>query len=190
MFEEEIWEKTSISSDYEVSNHGRFRSLTRTVSVMSGYKKVLEGKDLKPFDVHTTGYLQINIRGKKYAAHRLVAMAFCDGYADGLVVNHKNGNKKDNRAENLEWTTPSNNLRHAYSDLGVIPNQLGRFGEDHNSSKAVIATCRVTGQEVRYAAAMDAVRDGFDSGCISRCCTGQSSYHKGYNWRFEGERNE
>lgn len=94
MFEEEIWKETSISSDYEVSNHGRFRSLTRTVSVMSGYKKVLEGKDLKPFDVHTTGYLQIKIRGKKYAAHRIVAMAFCDGYAHGLVVNHKNGNKK------------------------------------------------------------------------------------------------
>lgn len=190
MFESEIWKETAVSSDYEVSNQGRFRSLNRTVEVLSGYSKVLKGKALKPFHVHTTGYLQVKIHGKKYSAHRLVALAFCKGCAEGLVVNHKNGDRKDNRAENLEWVTGSENIKHAYRDLGVVPEQLGKFGEEHNASKVVISTCKATGKEIRYGAAMDAVRDGFDSSCISRCCNGQSVSHKGYYWRFEEASNE
>lgn len=129
--------------------------------------------------------ISVKICGKKYLAHRLVALAFCEGFANGLVVNHKNGDRADNRAENLEWVTSSENIKHAYRELGVIPEQLGKYGEDNNASKVVIATCKITGKEIRYGAAMDAVRDGFDSSCISRCCNGKSVSHKGYYWRFE-----
>ncbi|MDE8755658.1 NUMOD4 motif-containing HNH endonuclease [Pectobacterium polaris] len=187
MLENEIWKKTVISDDYEVSNYGRFRSLDREVTVSSGYTKKLKGKDIKPFHTHTTGYLQIKIKGKKYSAHRMVALAFCNGHSDGLVVNHKNGVRKDNRAENLEWVSQSQNVRHGYKDLGRDRVGLGKFGEESHSGKAVIATCKVTGNKIRYGSAMDAVRVGFDSSSISRCCNGKSRSHKGFHWRFEGE---
>lgn len=190
MFVDEVWKLTAVSADYEVSNFGRFRSLNRCVEVMNTYSKVLKGKILKPFESRKTGYLQIKIKGKKYSAHRLVAMGFCEGFSEGLVVNHKNGDRKDNRASNLEWVTSSENIKHAYRELGVIPEQLGKFGEENNASKSVIATCKRTGKEIRYGAAMDAVREGFDSSSISRCCNGISRSHKGFYWKFEGGKYE
>ena len=45
--------------------------------------------------------------------HRLVGFAFCGGYTDGLVINHKNADKLDNRAENLEWVTHRENFDHS-----------------------------------------------------------------------------
>lgn len=48
-----------------------------------------------------------------FAIHRLVAMAFCEGWKSGLIVNHINGIKWDNRAENLEWVTHSENSKKA-----------------------------------------------------------------------------
>ncbi len=50
--------------------------------------------------------------------HRLVAQYFCDGYAEGLVVNHIDGDKTNNRSSNLEWVTRSENDLHAFS-LGL-----------------------------------------------------------------------
>lgn len=186
MFENEEWIKTYVSDDYEVSNYGRFRSIDRVVVSVTGYVRNLSGKNIKPFLAKWTGYLQVKIHGKKINAHRIVAMAFCQGYREGLVVNHKNGIRTDNRSENLEWITPSENVSHGYRVLNRVPTSLGKFGEDHVSSKAVIATSIKTGKSIRYGSAMDAVREGFDSSSISRCCNGIRACHKGYYWRFEG----
>ena len=88
-----------------VSNLGR---------VKSAYGLVLKQKTKK------NGYKEIHImqrgRGfsKHYLVHRLVAKAFCDGFADGLNVNHKDGDKANNVADNLEWVTPKENIRHAF----------------------------------------------------------------------------
>lgn len=51
--------------------------------------------------------------------HRLVAEHFVDGYFDGAVVNHIDGNNKNNCASNLEWTTTDDNIRKSYDTSGI-----------------------------------------------------------------------
>lgn len=179
----EIWKKTFISDDYEVSNMGNFRSLDRYIS-HGNYSKKYEGKNIKPFKVKSTGYLQIMIKGKKYSAHRLVARAFCEGYSSELVVNHKNGIRIDNRSSNLEWVTNSENIKHTYSVLGTKSKLCGRYGKENNASKKIISIDIKTGSIKKYFSAMDAVREGFTSSQISRCCNGESKFHKGRIWKF------
>ena len=88
----EIWKK--ISDNYQVSNLGRVKN-----------KK---GKILKPY-ISSTGYLKVHLdNGKQEYVHRLVATAFCEN--KGNCVDHLNGNKKDNRAENLEWVSTKENI--------------------------------------------------------------------------------
>lgn len=65
------------------------------------------------------GYLQVHLRNaaadkrsKMANVHRLVADAFVPNPARYSQINHKNGNKQDNRAENLEWCTPKQNIAH------------------------------------------------------------------------------
>lgn len=61
---------------------------------------------------------------KSCTVHRLVAVAFHPGYTPGLEVNHVDGNKLNNRADNLEWVTPADNVRHAVR-LGLFNSARG-----------------------------------------------------------------
>ena len=73
-------------------------------------KKMSQTKD-------TNGYMYVSAKigdkRPKVAVHRLIARAFVKGYEPHLHVNHINGKKTDNRPENLEWVSLSENNRHA-----------------------------------------------------------------------------
>lgn len=93
----------------------------------------------------TRGYLFVALRIEGKAQnrfiHRLVAQAFLPNPLGLPEVNHKNGIKADCRRENLEWVTHAQNMQHAYA-TGLTPKpptMQGRFGADHNRSKAVFA---------------------------------------------------
>lgn len=179
----EQWKKVSINGGYEVSNNGRVRSVDRLVKCKNGFRTV-RGQVLSAFIAKNTGYCQVSISGRKISVHRLVATAWCDGYFDGACVDHVNGVRDDNRSENLEWVTPKENQRRSWDGGKRAGPTLGKMSRDHNSSKAVVSTDVKTGETNYWPSAMDAVREGFDSSCISRCCNSLSKQHKGKYWRF------
>jgi hypothetical protein len=184
MTEAEVWKPIDGVRGYFVSNQGRVRKDATSVPTVYGAKRVVRARFLTG-NVLNTGYLQVMLPGrKKVSVHRLVAIAFCDGYSDSAVVNHKDGNKLNNAAENLEWVSMAENNLHSFRVLKRKPSYLGKFGGSHSTSKAVVRRCKLTGFEVRYESAMDAVREGFDSSGISRCCQGKIGEHKGYLWTF------
>lgn len=78
------------------------------------------------------GYLQLSVNRTSYLAHRLIADVFIPNPSKKPYINHKNGNKSDNRIENLEWCTQAENIRHARDVLGV---KYGMPGINHPKRK-------------------------------------------------------
>lgn len=94
----------------------------------------LDGTKEMTQSVTANGYLLVrfNAHKKQYAfyVHRLVAAAYCEGYARGLQVNHIDGNKQNNNASNLEWCTAKQNIVHAFK-TGLNKN----VGENNTGAK-------------------------------------------------------
>jgi hypothetical protein len=107
---------------YEVSNTGKVRSM--------GYGRV---RELTP-SPQNNGYLHVTLcksRAKKgMLVHALVALAFIGSRPNKMQINHKNGNKHDNRVENLEYVTSKENIRHA-CETGLMNNK----GENNGCAK-------------------------------------------------------
>lgn len=134
---------------YAVSDMGRVMRLPK---VAGGKAKVLAtGANRDPSN---KGYIRVGLFGPYGATtaylHRLVALAFVDGYEDGKEVNHINGDKTDNRASNLEWVTHEENQRHASEVLGRLsaPRKAIRLLSDEE-----VAEIRASGETQRVLAA-------------------------------------
>lgn len=115
---EEIWRDIEgYEGHYQVSNLGRVKSLERYMNGRNGGKSLLKERILKPIK-NNRGYLNVNLsknRKRKNAnIHRLVAKAFIPNPDNKPEVNHVDTNKKNNRADNLEWATTKENIRHAW----------------------------------------------------------------------------
>ena len=122
---EEAWKSIKdYEGLYEVSNMGRVRSLGRWVND-NGSKRWVKGRILKPADAGK-GYLYVNLRnglkGKNFKVHRLVAEAFVPNPENKPQVNHKDLDKQNNRADNLEWVDAFKNQRHQLDARGYKPD--------------------------------------------------------------------
>lgn len=96
-----MWKQIQYEANYEISEEGQVRN-----------KETLQIKSLR---YSNKGYARVTLypSGKTYSVHRLVADAFIENPKNLPSVNHKDGNKKNNKLSNLEWCTPKQNTRHA-----------------------------------------------------------------------------
>jgi len=124
----EEWRPTVEFPDwYDVSNLGRMRRSRPGIHTF-------DGKIVKP-SINPGGYeiIGLSINGKMFhrSVHSLVATSFIGPYPEGKEINHIDGDKANNNAENLEYVTKSENQIHAY-DMGL---STPLRGESHNMAK-------------------------------------------------------
>lgn len=157
---------------YQVSNLGKVRNITT-------------GKILKPF-LNKYGYLQVTLckngKTKLFRVHRLVAECFIENPFKKEQVNHINGNKIDNRIDNLEWCTGSENVKHSYKNK----LQVAKRGKNNKLSKRVIQY-DLEGNLIKE---WDSVGEVFrelniKKQYISACCLRKIKHTRGYIFRYE-----
>lgn len=103
-FQNEIWKDIEgYENLYQISNYGRVKSIIRN--------------KIKHYETNHNGYLRVNLCKKRKIehkrVHRLVAEAFIPNPQNLPQINHKDGNKLNNCVNNLEWCTPTDNVRHS-----------------------------------------------------------------------------
>ena len=139
--ETEVWKNIpGYEGYYQASDSGRVRSLDRVIAYKSGASKLLEGNMLNP--TMRNGYKKVNLamkgRKKAFEISQLVAMAFLGHEPDGhkLVVDHINGNKLDNRVENLRIVTNRANVSTCFrTDNGTFSSEYVGIYWNINSLK-------------------------------------------------------
>jgi predicted XRE-type DNA-binding protein len=132
---EEIWKDIpGMEGHYQCSNLGKVRSLDRLLPWKSktgiSYVRKTKGKVLSPGKYRYLQYhLSLPSGYKTFYGHRLVAITFIPNPKNLKEVDHLNGDRFDNRVENLRWVTPSENMTAAYD------NNQQKHGEKSHFAK-------------------------------------------------------
>lgn len=189
MTENEVWKDVAeYEGFYQVSNKGNVRSVARRDSI----GRECGGRMLKPrYD--KDGYLRVTIckngKQKTRFIHILVAGAFVpnpNGYSE---INHRDENKVNNYANNLEWCTRRHNVNHG--------TMIERSAQAR--SKKVKAINIKTNEVITFNSTVEAGRKGYNQGGVAKACRGtyktitgkligDGHLYRGYRWEYlEGE---
>lgn len=177
-----------------VCDDGTVKIAERTITYADGRtytypeRVVRKNLDRAGYEVFSISAAQPR-RTVNFKVHQLVALAFpdiCGDWFEGAVVNHKDENKGNNRADNLEWVTDNYNRNYG---TGILRARQKKFnkGSKMMPEKAVVQMTK-DGEVIReYPSIREATREtGIEHSCISRCCSGSRNAKTagGYKWSF------
>lgn len=175
--EEEIWKKLDINNNYYISNYGK---LKRNEKIIKGW-------------VQNTGYRTVNINNKKYSLHRLIAINFIENKNNKPFINHIDGNKLNNRIDNLEWCTPKENIQHAFK-TGLMDNAkkiralmkirakyVEQYDLKNNYIKTFIGSVEAEKELKNYGIKIN-------SRNIRKVCNNERKTAGGYIWKYSKEK--
>ena len=180
MITKEIWKPIKgYEGLYEVSNLGRVKSLDHYRKAgKGGY--VTKGRILKQCFDGKKRYLHVNLsNGKKtkiFQVHTLVGKHFVEGYKEGLEIDHIDTNTTNNIAENLRWTTRSENMRNPLTYSKTLKHHI------EVQSIPVIGVSLKDNSILKFKSVREAKRNGFKG--IGENIHGRCKQCKGYVWRY------
>lgn len=175
----EIWKPVKVFEGlYEVSNLGVLKRLSTALSVGTGNYPRKER--IATISQNNKGYLKCDLwkNGKRYQklVHRLVAQAFVPNPNNYPVVNHKDENKENNSADNLEWCNQKYNMNY-----GSCSNRIGKA----NSKKVVMLSKNHEKIETFDSIIGAERKTGISNGSIVDCLHGRRKTAGGYIWKYE-----
>lgn len=175
---------------YRINADGCIKSLGRDVFNPIHDSVFIKERILKTH-IGVDGYYKVGLckdgKIKKLRLHRLIALAFIPNPLNKPCINHKNGNKLDNRIENLEWCTRAENNTHSYR-TGLRKASLGKryTGQyksivcyDMNGNElALFKSCKIASELMKM-----------DRCSIGRVLNGELSSYKGYKFKYATDAN-
>ena len=176
---------------YQVNQVGQVRSLN--------YMKTGKVKRLKQ---HTDkyGYKRLELKGKLWTVHRLIALTFIPNPNNLPYVNHKDENPSNNNVNNLEWCDAKYNSNYGtrnerlsaskkgmHYNVGIDNHMYGKKGKDNPNAKRVIMLDKTT---LKPIACFYSIKEAHNylgkkaNSYISECCKGKSNTAYGYKWAY------
>lgn len=182
---EEIWKDIKgYEGLYQVSNLGRVKSLPKikkTPTTTYYTEEMIKKSNL------CKGYLRLPLckegHSKNFFVHCLVAQAFL-GDANGLTVNHKDENKLNNRADNLEYMTLAESIRYG--------GGIQRSAKSRTDNPKICTPVNQYSLDGKFIRRYDSIKQAkqlnhFYKENISLCCCHKRNQSNGFIWRYDGD---
>ena len=212
MTNEEFLEKISLEGEewrdldgynllLAVSNYGRVVRYEQTIHYLSKYgnpcERILDAKLIKArkwnakADLRKHGsYIAVTLGEKPnrrmVLVHRLVAKLFIPNPNNYPHIDHIDGNRGNNHATNLRWTTAKMNMNNP-----ITVERISESLKDSANKKRVQVVSFKNGKPLKvYPSILATAEDLFRPGCVYNCCTGRTKTHQGLQWKFLSDCND